>query len=162
MIPSSLIVAIAVVGVVAVTLVLTALLCAGYTPTYCMSRMRKRLRALRDKLSWNTEGSAASGMELPQYQARNDSAQPSPPPSTDIPPALSPSTSLRVPSPISHQPATANSPNRASSPVLAFMTLSPPSTAPRDMARSRPRPVGPEMAPKMRLILAAAEGRGRK
>ncbi|KAK8214113.1 hypothetical protein IWZ01DRAFT_567912 [Phyllosticta capitalensis] len=160
MIPTSLIAAIAVVGVVAVALVLMALLCAGYTPAYCLSRMRKRLCALRNKISWKTEGSAASGAELPQYRARNDSAQPSPTPSPVIPPALSRSASLRVPS-ISHWPATANSPDRASSPVLAFMSPSPPSPGSRDMARARPRPVGPEMAPKMRLILAAAEGRGR-
>ncbi|KAK7529338.1 hypothetical protein IWX46DRAFT_645627 [Phyllosticta citricarpa] len=58
--PTTIIVAIAAVGVVALLLVLTALLCAGYTPTYCVSSVRKRLEAFRDRRQGDPEAFAAA------------------------------------------------------------------------------------------------------
>ncbi|KAL2670431.1 hypothetical protein IWX47DRAFT_913919 [Phyllosticta citricarpa] len=144
--PTTIIVAIAAVGVVALLLVLTALLCAGYTPTYCVSSVRKRLEAFRDRRQGDPEGGAVdSGVELPQYPGRADSTQPSPlpPPTPSLPPParlpssrLPPSSPPPMDTPVSRSRAV-NSPRRASSPVFAFM--SPPTPAPRDRARSRPR-----------------------
>ncbi|KAK7525507.1 uncharacterized protein IWZ02DRAFT_238123 [Phyllosticta citriasiana] len=150
--PTTIIVAIAAVGVVALLLVLTALLCAGYTPTYCVSSVRKRLEAFRDRRQGDPEGSAVdSGVELPQYPGRADSTQPSPllpPPTPSLPPParlsssrLPPSSPPPMDTPVSRSRAV-NSPRRASSPVFAFM--SPPTPAPRDRARSRPRSVRPD------------------
>ncbi|KAK8165077.1 hypothetical protein BKA80DRAFT_78447 [Phyllosticta citrichinensis] len=148
-IPTTIVATIAAVGVVALLLVLMALLCAGYTPTYCVSSVRKRLKAFRDKQQGDPErGAVEPGVELPQYPGRADSTQPSSPSSPSLPPqARLPSSRLPPLSPpapdtpVSRSRA-ANSPRRASSPVLSFM--SPPTPASSGRARPRPRPVRPD------------------